>query len=87
VDEMPQTETHKGFRKGENNANGDNCWSCGHWLIGGGCWKYGHIGEPGWRDTNPDDSCEEWVPEGTEGTITGLIHQNNAQSPRDDLLT
>lgn len=71
-------ETHKGFRKGERNSQGKDCWGCGHWLIGGGCWKNGQMSEPGWRNTDPDDSCEEWVSEGTEGTITGIIAAHNS---------
>lgn len=77
-------ETHKGFRVEVDNDAGENCWSCGHWLIGGGCWKNGQMSEPGWKNTGPNDSCEEWVPEGTEGTITGLIASHNAEEGERD---
>lgn len=77
---MTLVESHKGFRKGESNTNGNDCWGCGHWLIGGGCWKNGQMSETGWKSTNPDDSCEEWVPEGTQGTITGVIAEHNSDS-------
>ncbi|WP_339167058.1 hypothetical protein NSQ24_01355 [Brevibacillus sp. FSL L8-0520] len=77
-------ETHRGFRSEEDNAQGENCWSCGHWLIGGGCWKNGQMSEAGWRDTGPNDSCDEWVAEGTDGTITGLIASHNAGEGESD---
>jgi hypothetical protein len=50
-----------------------DCWSCGHFLIGGGCWKDGQMGEEGWKNVSPSDSCNEWVPEETIGTISGDI--------------
>ncbi|WP_144027720.1 hypothetical protein [Paenibacillus sp. 32352] len=67
-----------GFRKGEANSKGEVCWSCGHWLISGGCWINGHHMNvnKGWMDTNADDSCESWVPEKTPGTITGDIWEH-----------
>jgi hypothetical protein len=49
------------------------CWSCGHYLIGGGCWKDGHMGEEGWKDVSPDDCCSEWVPEKSPKTINAKI--------------
>jgi hypothetical protein len=51
------------------------CWSCGHYLIGGGCWKDGDPGEDGWRNAGPDDSCEGWVEETTPGTINGAMYE------------
>lgn len=49
------------------------CWTCGHFLIGGGCWKDGQINQPGWKDVGPSDVCDEWVTEKTPGTINGDI--------------
>lgn len=49
------------------------CWTCGNYLIGGGCWKDGNMGEVGWRDVGPNDSCREWVTEKTPGTICGQM--------------
>lgn len=60
------------------------CWTCGHWLIGGGCWKDGRMGEEGWRNTGPEDSCEEWVEEGTEGTVTGEMWEDIESTDRDN---
>lgn len=54
-----------------------SCWSCGNYLIGGGCWKDGDMGEKGWKDVGPNDSCSAWVDEETPGTIMGFIHENN----------
>jgi hypothetical protein len=68
--------THKDFQQGETNEDGNECWGCGHWLIGGGCWKNGQMGTTGWFATNPDDSCAEWVEENTVGTITGEIQKH-----------
>lgn len=53
--------------------DGKSCWSCGHYLIGGGCWKDGQLGQDGWKDVSPNDCCDSWVPENTEGTINGII--------------
>ena len=46
------------------------CWGCGHFLVGGGCWKDGEMLQPGWKNVEPDDTCGSWVPEGTKGTVT-----------------
>ncbi|MGN4125089.1 hypothetical protein ACMGD3_08765 [Lysinibacillus sphaericus] len=43
------------------------CCSCGHYLIGGGCWKEGN---ENLKQVQVDDNCGSWVPENTEGTIT-----------------
>lgn len=60
-----------------NNITANNtCWSCGHFLIGGGCWKDGQMGEEGWKNVSPNDSCEHWVKEGTKGTITGDMNDS-----------
>ena len=53
-----------------------SCWTCGHFLIGGGCWKDGQMGEEGWKDVSPEDICEAWVKEGTEGTVTYFIEKS-----------
>lgn len=53
------------------------CWTCGHYLIGGGCWKDGSMGEEGWRNVGPNDSCASWVEETTPGTISGIINEMN----------
>lgn len=50
-----------------------SCWSCGHWLIGGMCFKNG---EDNIRQTDPDFSCKDWAVEDTEGTITHFISQH-----------
>lgn len=70
-----ENETHRGFKMDETNSVGQECWGCGNWLIGGSCWKNGQMSGPGWRDTGPSDSCEEWVKESTPGTITGDIKE------------
>lgn len=44
------------------------CWTCGHWLIGGGCWEGKSV-----KHTTPEYSCEQWVEEGADGTVTGDI--------------
>ncbi|MBG9772403.1 hypothetical protein [Brevibacillus laterosporus] len=50
-----------------------NCWTCSHWLIGGGCWKDAFIdgaySQLGVVMTEHDHYCDDWVIEGTEGTI------------------
>lgn len=51
-----------------------SCWSCGHFLIGGGCWKDGQMGEEGWKHVSPNSLCNSWVEEGTKGTITHKIN-------------
>ncbi|MCM3632886.1 hypothetical protein [Paenibacillus camelliae] len=68
-----------GYKVDAENSKGETCWSCGHWLIGGGCWKYGQMHQEGWINSGPNDSCEEWLPEGTEGTITHEIAISAAQ--------
>ena len=50
-----------------------SCWTCGHYLIGGGCWKDGQMGEEGWKNVDPNDYCEHWTHKDTEGTISGEI--------------
>ncbi|PAE24039.1 hypothetical protein [Bacillus sp. 7894-2] len=50
------------------------CWTCGHYIIGGGCWKDGGMGEDGWRNVGPNDSCGSWVDELTPGTVCGEMH-------------
>ncbi len=47
------------------------CWTCGHWLIGGSCWKDETI-----VNTGPNHSCDSWVEEGADGTVTGDILQS-----------
>ncbi|MBD1373735.1 hypothetical protein IC620_15420 [Hazenella sp. IB182357] len=47
------------------------CWSCGHWLIGGGCWKDGVNNR---INTDVDYSCEAWLEEDTPGTITHEVY-------------
>lgn len=44
-----------------------SCWTCGHFLIGGACFKNG---EKDAQFVEHDYLCDEWVPENTEGTIT-----------------
>ncbi|WP_431030036.1 hypothetical protein [Lysinibacillus sp. LZ02] len=41
---------------------GKMCWGCGHYLIGGGCWKDGQMLQPGWKDVQPDNTCNSWIP-------------------------
>lgn len=50
---------------------GKSCWTCGHWLIGGYCFKNG-ANEPH-EKTKHDYVCDEWVEENAEGSITALI--------------
>jgi hypothetical protein len=54
-----------------------SCWTCGHYLIGGGCWKDGQMGEEGWKNVSPNDSCNSWVEEGTKGTVTDYSRQTD----------
>ncbi|WP_438310867.1 hypothetical protein [Sporosarcina sp. FA9] len=42
------------------------CWSCGHWVLGGGCAEANGALIP----TEHDHHCEKWVKEGTAGTIS-----------------
>ena len=44
------------------------CWTCGHWLIGGGCWEGESV-----KHTDPEYTCDKWVEEGADGTVTGDI--------------
>lgn len=47
-----------------------SCWTCGHFLIGGGCWKDSNMGEAGRKNVEVDHVCDSWVEEGTKGTVT-----------------
>lgn len=58
-------------REDEMMSEDKTCWTCGHYLIGGGCWKDGNMGEEGWRSVSPHDSCAKWVEETTPGTVSG----------------
>lgn len=42
------------------------CWSCGHWVIGGGCFR----DKDNVVQTEHDHHCGDWVKEGAPGTIT-----------------
>jgi len=60
------------------------CWNCGHWLIGLGCTR---------EDVNNciptehDHTCNEWVKEGTQGTVTdyGYDDGKNEEWLKDDM--
>jgi hypothetical protein len=45
------------------------CWSCGHRLMGGGCYEGGRIGHVGTKRVRDHDSCEKWTEYDTPGTI------------------
>lgn len=51
-----------------------SCWTCGHWLIGGFCFKNGTDKQH--ENTSHDYVCNKWVAEDIEGTITGMIAEN-----------
>lgn len=53
------------------------CWGCGHWLIGLGCCK---AGDNTYKQTDPDDTCNEWVEEGTAGTVTDFEEMSDGTS-------
>lgn len=46
-----------------------SCWTCGHFLIGGGCCIAG-CGSGYWIKVDVDHTCDKWVEEGTKGTVT-----------------
>ena len=48
-----------------------NCWTCGHWLIGGLCYKNGVDSD--YEITAHDYVCDSWVKENAHGTITEYI--------------
>lgn len=60
-----------------------SCWSCGHWVIGGGCFK----DKDNVRPTDHDDYCEDWVKEGSPGTVTSDAEapSKRAEISLDDL--
>ena len=57
-----------------------SCWSCGHYLIGCGCWKDGQLHQNGWKDVKPDDSCSHWVAEGFKGSVTSCMEEPSNNS-------
>jgi hypothetical protein len=46
------------------------CWNCGHRIMGGGCYQEGRIGYTGTKRVKDHDSCGHWVEKNTPGTIT-----------------
>jgi hypothetical protein len=73
----------KQLREDDTMSEDKTCWSCGHYLIGGGCWKDGDFGEDGWRNVGPDDSCEGWVEENTPGTINGAMYEMHSKEEKE----
>ena len=53
-----------------------SCWSCGHFLIGAGCYKT----PPHGVTVAIDHVCDGWLPEGTKGTVTDFEEMNDGTS-------